>query len=360
MLTINEILDLIQSGKINESNLTSIDLMKIEFYKNKINEDVLHLPNELDETIDLITNAIWVLKDKDINKEVLKSLSNELSIIINNNIFINNTILSKNKISVSLTFDGDINHYQGFSGSYISDYDEININLRSPVYLKKYLNNITIIDIKNSIEHEITHFYDFLRQSDKDNTSIKQSKDKRANTFENSFHDSLYYYRDTEMQSYSHDVYNNIIHSIFFNYNKSNIHPILKKILSSFLSYIETYVKEIKRLNLNNFELLWLRHHYNQRENPKMKFDMINLTKGKKGIKYIDGRKVWKKILKYIYSLLYKFYENYTDKDYDKFLKKYFIKKQHSIEIPPIPPPIDNYQIPDPPSDEDYEIPEPD
>jgi hypothetical protein len=46
MLTINEILDLIQSGKINESNLTSIDLMKIEFYKNKINEDVLHLPNE--------------------------------------------------------------------------------------------------------------------------------------------------------------------------------------------------------------------------------------------------------------------------------------------------------------------------
>lgn len=359
MLNINEILELIKSNKINESDIDSKDLIKIEFYKKKLNEDALHLPKELDETIDLISNAVWELKDKEIDKEILKSLSDELSSLINKNIFIKNPLLSKNKISVSLTFDGNLNHYQGFSGSYISDYDEININLRSPLYLSKYLNNITIIDIKNSIEHELTHFYDFLRQSDKDNTSIKQSKDKRANTFENSFHDSLYYYRDTEMQSYSHDVYNNIIHSIFFNYNKSNIRPILKKILSSFLSYIETYVKEIKRLNLNNFELLWLRHHYNQRENPKIKFDMINLTKGKKGVKYIDGRKVWKKILKYIHSLLYKFYENYTDEEYQKFLKKYFIKKHDDFDIPPIPPPI-NYEIPEPPSDDNYEIPEPD
>lgn len=40
MLTINEILNLIQKGKINESKLDSKDLMKIEFYKNKLNEDI--------------------------------------------------------------------------------------------------------------------------------------------------------------------------------------------------------------------------------------------------------------------------------------------------------------------------------
>jgi hypothetical protein len=40
MLTINEILDLIQTGKINESNLDSKDLIKIQFYRDKLNEEV--------------------------------------------------------------------------------------------------------------------------------------------------------------------------------------------------------------------------------------------------------------------------------------------------------------------------------
>lgn len=38
MLTINNILDLIKTGKINESNLSSKDLIKVEFYRNKLNE----------------------------------------------------------------------------------------------------------------------------------------------------------------------------------------------------------------------------------------------------------------------------------------------------------------------------------
>ena len=58
MLTINEILELIKSNKINVSNLNSKDLIRIEFCKNKLNEGAIIIEEDVENIVEQIIDTL--------------------------------------------------------------------------------------------------------------------------------------------------------------------------------------------------------------------------------------------------------------------------------------------------------------
>lgn len=365
MLTINEILDLIQSNKINETNLTTKDLMKIEFYKQKLNEDVLHLPPEIDDTIDLIVNLVVILYEKGdvVTNKVLFELSNRFSDIINNDIFIKHPILSKHKFTLEL-YRNEVSEHEippppvpiineSISGQAIPSKHKVAVNFND----SEILNKNELIGV---LRHEFAHYWDYEKQAHRDNISTSQTqqkrdknveiimKDKKPSIMISEFSDdSLYFYRDTEMQSYAHSILNDLLTILFSTIPKEQIIPSTKKNLTSFISYIEKSIPMLNSLlSIFGTEVVWITKHFNNKSKSKIKFRMMNNETKKQQFKYIDGRKVWKKVIKYIFSLMNEFYKKYNDEKFNDYFKKYHKKNiTQYISVPN----QSNEDIPDPP-----------
>jgi hypothetical protein len=144
MLSVNEILDLIKTGKINESKLDIKDLIRIEFYKKELNKKVSS--KTLNESIGDRGQIEWEarqLKTKKILQKIIDTKAFKLiydkcksqSYIIdkyfisdNKNYVLSNYIdFLNNRYFIKLTINGDLDYFDSISNTALhpslNDYD---------------------------------------------------------------------------------------------------------------------------------------------------------------------------------------------------------------------------------------------